>query len=162
MRCGLQWRRLLTILLPAVLVFGACTDMDSGLGVFSVPNVGATESAFLEDGHPVFVVHDLDGTIHVIEAISTHIVEDQMAWCPSSRTIDDVFHGARWDAQGRYVSGPAPTNLGSYEFEVSDGESELTVLAYVQPPPRSESPDGMAGPSCVDGGYQTHPFHETD
>lgn len=161
-RSGVRSRVAMAFLILSSLVVGACAKTVSDLGILSVPDVGETDASFLDDGHPVFVVHDVDGTIHVVEAVSTHIVEDQMGWCPSSRTIDDVFHGARWDAKGRYVSGPAPTNLGTYRFEVSDEGSEVTVLAYVEPSPRSESPDGMAGPDCVvGGGYQIHPFYET-
>jgi len=155
-------RRLLASIPLVLVILGGCTSADSDPNFLAIPDVGGTRAAFLEDGHPVFVVHDLDGTIHVIDAISTHIAEDQMAWCPSSRTIDDVFHGARWDPQGRYVSGPGPTDLGRYIFELADGESALTVSAYLEPTLRSESSVGMAGPSCVDSDYQIHPFHETE
>ncbi len=141
------------------LAVAACSESDAGLGVLAVPAVGDTNAAELADGHPVFVVHDLDGTVYVIDAISPHIAMDQMAWCPTSRTIDDVFHGARWDAQGRYVSGPGPTDLGRYTFEVADAGTSMIVQEYVEPAPRSTVSDGMAGPSCVDGGYQVHPFH---
>ncbi len=144
-----------------VVVDAATDDSDGGLlAVLDVPSLGDTESAFLRDGHPVFVVHDLDGTVIVIEAVSTHLPDDRMAWCPSSRTIDDVPHGARWDAQGRYVSGPGPRDLGRYEIEVIEGQEELEVVAYVEPPPRSQSPDGRAGPLCVDGGYEVHPYYD--
>lgn len=148
--------------LVVVLIASACTDTSEGLGVFSVPEIGETEPGLLEDGHPVFVVHDLDGSVYVVEAVSTHIVDDHMAWCPSSRTINDVFHGALWDAQGRYVSGPGASDLGSYRIDLSNGESELTVVAYVEPLPRSESSDGTSGPACVADRYQIHPFYETD
>jgi len=144
-----------------VVVDAATDDSDGGLlAVLDVPSLGDTESAFLRDGHPVFVVHDLDGTVMVIEAVSTHLPDDRMAWCPSSRTIDDVPHGARWDAQGRYVSGPGPRDLGRYEIEVIEGQEELEVVAYLESPPRSQSPDGRAGPLCVTG-YEVHPYYET-
>lgn len=151
----------LAIVLLTTLLSG-CTETSAGLGVVRAPEVGEVEAAYLSDGHPVFVVGDLDGTIHVVDAISTHLIGDQMAWCPSSRTIDDVFHGARWDPTGRYVSGPGRTDLGYYEFELSDDASELTVSAYIRPTSRTESPVGVSGNSCVDGGYQVHPFHDTN
>lgn len=143
-----------------ILLLGRGTPPGSGsLGTLPVPALGETEPEFLDDGHPVFVVHDLDGSVYVIDAISTHIRLDQMAWCPSSRTIDDVFHGSRWDARGRYLHGPGPTDLGSYTFEMTGGGRRVMVMDYVEPQPRSEVSDGMAGPPCVDGGYQIHPFH---
>ena len=70
-----------------LVVVDAATDDSNGglLAVLDVPSLGDTESAFLRDGHPVFVVHDLDGTVMVIEAVSTHLPDDRMAWCPSRR-----------------------------------------------------------------------------
>lgn len=152
------------VVVVAVVVSVAIDDSGSDdrlLAVLDVPSRGDTEAAFLADGHPVFVVHDWDGTVVVIEAVSAHLPDDTMAWCPSSRTIDDVPHGARWDPQGRYVSGPGPRNLGRYEIAVIEGREELEVVAYVDPPLRSESPVGMAGPSCFDGGYEIHPYYDT-
>jgi hypothetical protein len=154
------------VLVVAVFVLLNLGSDDSpsprGLGVLAVPEVGETDPGLLDDGHPVFVVHDLDGTVVVIEAVSTHLTDDAMAWCPSSRTIDDVFHGARWDARGRYMAGPGPKNLGSYDIQLVDDQHELVVVAYVDPPPRSQSPDGMAGPGCFEGGYEIHPYHGGD
>jgi Rieske Fe-S protein len=142
------------------LLVGACSGDDRGFGVLDVPEVGGVEPGSLRDGHPVFVVHHPDGSIHVVEAISAHLEDDTMAWCPSSRTIDDVPHGSRWDAKGRYVSGPSPTDLGTYRIDVaSDGET-VVVLAYVEPAPRSTISDGVAGPTCIDGGYEIHPAYD--
>ena len=118
------------IVVVAVVVSVASDDSasdDGLLAVFDVPSIGDTESAVLLDGHPVFVVHDLDGTVMVIEAVSARLDDDPMAWCPSSRTIDDVPHGARWDAQGRYVSGPGPTDLGRYEVRISEDKDAIRV-----------------------------------
>ncbi len=139
------------LLLTLSLLLVACTESD--LGTFPVPELGQTEPGRLDNGRPVFVVHDVDGTLDVIEAVSTHLPDDLVGWCPSSRTIDDVFHGARWDAHGRYVAGPGPENLGRYTFEMDDSGTELTVISYVPPSARTESPVGMSGPSCADGGY---------
>ncbi|MGI9648889.1 MAG: ubiquinol-cytochrome c reductase iron-sulfur subunit [Acidimicrobiia bacterium] len=150
--------------LVAVVVSVSSDDSGSDdglLAVLEVPLLGETESGSLRDGRPVFVVHDLDGTVVVVEAVSAHLPDDSMAWCPSSRTIDDVVHGARWDAQGRYVAGPGRTNLGRYDIEVADGQEELEVRAYIDPPPRSHSSKATTGSSCVDGGYEIHPFYET-
>lgn len=165
----MRWSVRIALLLGvalAVLVVVILTDLASddsastdGLAVLSIPDLAETVPALLNDGHPVFVVHDLDGTVFVVEAVSTHLIDDVMAWCPSSRTIDDVPHGARWDAQGRYVAEPGPSDLGSYETQLLDNQRELVVVAYVVPPPRSEDSDGMTGPGCFEGGYETHPYY---
>ena len=147
--------------LVVVLALAGCNDTDRGLGVLSVPAAGDTEAAELDDGHPVFVVHDPDSGVHVLEAVSTHLVDQHMAWCPTSRTIDDLFHGSRWDTQGRYVAGPAPKDLGRYEFDIQPDGERLVVLSYVEPAPRSESSSGMAGPTCFETeNYEKHPFYD--
>jgi hypothetical protein len=133
-----------------------------GLGEFSVPAVGATEPGLLHDGHPVFVSHDLDGTVSVIDGISTHNVADWMGWCPSSRTIEDIFHGARWDAQGRYMSGPGPSDLGLYDYEVAADDGSLVVTEYLGTSPRTQSPTDPTGPQCAEGGYEVHPYHDAN
>ncbi len=53
---------------------------DGLLAVLGVPDLADTASGFLLDGHPVFVVGDLDGTVMVIEAVSAHLPDDPMAW----------------------------------------------------------------------------------
>ncbi len=157
--------RFRVLLIGGSLVFAvamaACTSGSTGLADLAIPEVGEVEAGFLDDGHPVFVIHDMDGSVHVVEAISTHIKEDTMAWCPTSRTIEDVFHGAIWDPWGRYVAGPGASDLGTYEFEVIEGRSELTVTAYVEPAPRSIVSSGVEGPRCAAiAEYEVHPFFE--
>ena len=144
----------------AAVVVASMADDDApiGLGVVPVPTAGSTEPGELHDGHPVFVAHDLDGTVTVLDAISTHLAADPMGWCATSRTIDDIPHGARWDAQGRYVSGPAPTDLGSYEYVIDQRSQEIVVLVYVAPQERSSSPLDTITYWCGEhGGYEVHP-----
>ncbi|MBT8192120.1 MAG: hypothetical protein KJP22_01865 [Acidimicrobiia bacterium] len=127
--------------------------------VLSVPNLGETAAAVLSDGHPVFVVHDLDGSVEVIEAVSTHLPDDPMGWCPTARTIDDVAHGARWDPQGRYESGPGATDLGRYQIEIAEDSQTVEVVAYIEPSSKSDTSAGLKGPWCDIGGYQIHSYY---
>jgi hypothetical protein len=146
--------------LIAAVVFAAIDDDDSslGLGVFAVPTIGSTEMKNLHDGYPVFVTHDLDGTISVLDAMSSNLPSDPMGWCATSRTIDDIRRGARWDAQGRYVSGPASNDLSAYEFVIDERFQEIVVLIYVSPRERSSSPLDTITYWCAEhGGYETHP-----
>ena len=151
----------LAIGVMVVAVVVALTDDDDdpiGLGVLPEPALGSTESGVLHDGRPVFVAHDLDGTISVLDATSTHLATNPMGWCATSRTIDDIFRGARWDAQGRYVSGPAPTDLGSYEYVIDGRSQDIVVLMYVSPQERTSSPLDTITNWCAEhGGYEIHP-----
>ena len=46
-------------------------------------------------------------------------------------------------------------------LEVIEDQEELEVVTYVDSPPRSQSPDGTAGPGSFDGGYEVHPYYDT-
>ena len=143
------------------LAVAACSESDAGLGVLSVPAVGETQAAELDDGHPVFVVNDPDSGVHVLEAVSTHQSGSHMAWCPTSRTIDDLFHGSKWDSKGRYWAGPAPRDLGRYEFDIQADGERLVIRSYLEPAPRSEDSSGAVGPSCFEtDNYEKHPFYD--
>jgi Protein of unknown function (DUF4232) len=84
--------------------------------IFDVPPAGTVAPALLSDGRPVFVVH-LEGGVGVVDAGSTDRpwgIGALVAWCPSSRTFDDLFHGARWSAAGSHLTGPADGDLTIY------------------------------------------------
>ncbi len=121
----------------------------AGLGAFPIPAVGEAIPGRLYDGHPVFVTHDLDGTITVVESVSTHLPDDPLGWCEKDRTIDDIAHSARWDAQGRYVGGPAATDLGTYQHMIDDQSGQIIVLLYEPPQTRTKSPIDIAADSCI-------------
>jgi hypothetical protein len=125
------------------------------LGVVDVPALGEVAPANLADGRPVFVVHHDDGTVEVIDAFSTHVpwgLAKLVAWCPTSRTFDDVFHGAKWNEDGAYILGPAPTGLATYRSTiVQDGRVLVGPAIPPAPRPSSSREAQPPGPFC------THP-----
>lgn len=123
----------------------------------TVPAIGDTVGDFLVDGTPVFVVHSVDGSVHVVEAVSTHLTDDPMGWCAATRTIEDVAHGAKWDETGRYVAGPARSDLGTFELGLSDEFSDVEVRSYLPAVGRSD-PGAISGESCEQSGLMhLHP-----
>ena len=109
-----------------------------GLGVLDVPPLGQVAPANLADGRPVFVVHQVDGTAEVIDGYSTHVpygIAKLVAWCSTSRTFDDVFHGSKWNDGGTYLMGPAPTGLATYQSTMQP-DGRLWVGARIPPSPR--------------------------
>jgi hypothetical protein len=116
------------VFVGAAVVFGLFDGQDLETDKLVVPAVGETTGDFLADGTPVFVVHALDGSIRVVEAVSTHLPDDPMGWCAATRTIEDVAHGAKWDETGSYVAGPARSDLGTFEL---DGRMTSPKLRWV-------------------------------
>jgi hypothetical protein len=119
--------------------------------VLNVPPVGQAAPANLADGRPVFVVHQADGTVGVIDGISTHVpfgLAKLNVWCRSSQLFEDLFHGSKWTQDGDYVLGPAPTGLVTYETTMlPDGQVEVgTAIAAV--PRSSDSSFQPRGPFC--------------
>jgi hypothetical protein len=126
-------------------------SVPGALGVLVVPPSGQVTPANLDDGRPVFVVHRGDGTVEVVDAFSTHDpggLGKLTAWCPSSRTFDDPFHGSKWDEDGSYLLGPAPTGLVTYETTVRN-DGRVVVGSAVPPAARDSIPtEHVAGPFC--------------
>ena len=156
-----RWGPVLAFAAVAVVFFLATaiyqeTRPRPPLAVFDIPPGGIVEAAYLDDGSPVFVIH-LGGFVTVVSAVSTHGADGRMAWCPTSRTVDDWDYGSKWDPQGRYVAGPAPTDLAAFEIETNLDLRTVTVVKEIEPAGRSER-QTLAGPPCdLAGGYLYHP-----
>jgi len=111
-----------------------------------VPALGDAAAVFLADGRPVFIVS-------VVDAFSTHTpfgVGTLVGWCAATRTFDDLQHGSTFDEHGRYILGPAPSGLVT--FETTDlGTTPATeqVGARQLPAPRTELGTPFSGPPCM-------------
>lgn len=118
-----------------------------------MPPIGDAAAAFLADGRPVFVVHHEDGTVSVVDAVSTHTpfgVGTLVSWCDASRTFDDLRHGSTFDEQGRYILGPAPTGLVIFEAtELGTTPPTVRVGARQLPEPRTDVGTPLSGPPCT-------------
>jgi hypothetical protein len=96
-------------------------------------------------------VHHKDGSLSVIDGISTHVpwgLAKAVTWCSTSRTFEDVYHGSKWTEDGVYMLGPAPTGLATYETNVV-GDGTVEVGAQLAPSPRGTATDFTPpGPFC--------------
>lgn len=113
----------------------------------------------LESGRPVFVVVD-DAGVVVVDAVSTHLDHDWVAWCPTSGTFRET-HGGMWDRAGGYVGGPPRTNLGRYAIDVDrvDGELYIEIIGYDEPHTRSSLTQARLGAFCAEEELELHPFY---
>jgi RNA polymerase sigma-70 factor (ECF subfamily) len=158
-------RRALTIAIASLVAIAAVAllwialrplrddkPVPGALGVLEAPPVGEVAPGNLEDGRPVFVVHREDGIVEVIDAFSTHDpggLGKLIAWCPSSRGFEDPFHGSKWDENGSYLLGPAPTGLATYEATVRN-DGRVVVGSTIPPAGRDSVPtEHIAGPYCA-------------
>jgi Rieske Fe-S protein len=103
---------------------GTRTVIAADGNVLPRPDAGTVVPGALNDGTRVFTVAHESGAITVVEAVSTHvtIAVKQIGWCQRAGTFEDEWHGSRWDDHGRYVFGPAPTDLNTFAVSV-DGDS---------------------------------------
>jgi hypothetical protein len=128
---------------------------DAGASILDAPPISKVAAANLADGRPVFVVHHEDGSLSVIDGISTHRpwgLAYAVTWCSSSRTFDDVYHGSKWTEDGVYMIGPAPTGLVTYETTVL-GDGSVRVGSQLEPSPRGTHSDFKpTGPFCDGSG----------
>ncbi|HEV2889041.1 MAG TPA: hypothetical protein VGX28_01560 [Frankiaceae bacterium] len=85
--------------------------------VVSAPDAPGIAFELLDDGTRVYVVRHPDGTVTVLDTVSTHRpygAAKQVGWCPGEHGFQDPQHGSRWDEYGRYSFGPAPADLAYY------------------------------------------------
>ncbi len=100
-----------------------------------LPPAGSVSPEFLDPTRPVFVVHDLDGGVSVLDAHSPHAATQKLlAWCEAGAAFIDVQHGSTFNRSGQYTFGPSPTSMAAYRAEVSDGT--VIVGAPTGAPPR--------------------------
>lgn len=93
----------------------------AGSNVLDVPPRGEADAAFLADGRPVFVVHNSDGSITVVDGFSPHRawgIRQLVVWCPTNY-FASWPDGSYFDRYGTWRGGrPAQPGLASFSFAV--------------------------------------------
>lgn len=118
-----------------------------------LPPAGSVAADYLPDGTPVWVVAYDDGTAGVFEATSTHRAYGlawAVGWCEEKDAFIDYWGASRWDKHGRYVGGPAPSDLTSYEIVVIE-EGSVAVDGRMVAPRRTYVGTGPLGGVCTEG-----------
>lgn len=131
--------------------------------VLELPDRGEVAAEYLTDGTPVFVVHDDDGTVHVVEAVSTHHPDgarNALIYCRSSGWFEELQHGEKFARDGVWLTGPAPADLPTYEVLATKDDSVQVgdrVVPDGRSQPASHDPDtaehSARGPSCDESTY---------
>ncbi len=134
-------------------LFGAERDPHDAL---LLPPAGEVAAAFVDD-RPVFVVHDYDGSVRVLDGVSPHAPDPDrpklVAWCRSSEAFEDLWHGARFTRDGDWVGGPGPTGLAAYAIvERTDAWVRVEGRGPAPPRPEHDLDWEPAGPACAELG----------
>lgn len=94
----------------------------AGSDVVRVPPRGEAAAVFMSDGHPVFVVHQRDGLVIAVDALSPRRdwgIEQMVAWCPARSYFVSWPDGSFFTRAGAWAAGrPAPPGLRAVAFDV--------------------------------------------
>lgn len=119
-------------------------------GTLAIPPPGTARALFLDDGRPVYVVADDDGTPVVLDAQGGHVPSGAghlVAWCPATQFFEDLFSGGAYTADGRRIDGPSPSGLLRYGVEAVPERPDL--LAVTTTTQRLGDAGDTADPSSV-------------
>lgn len=119
--------------------------------VLPLPAPGEVSPEFLRDGTPVFVAHESDGRVFVVEADTGRggAVRILVGYCRSSGGYEEPLGGSRYDRAGHWSGGPSPRGLVPRGARV-EGD-RVRVGARGEPPARdavSALSDGPRGDWC--------------
>lgn len=84
-----------------------------------------TGATLLEHGHRLAVYRDEHGRCHRFRAACTHL-GGVVAWNEAEKSWDCPCHGARFDALGRVIAGPAIADLEKYDEPEGDEAPEIS------------------------------------
>jgi nitrite reductase/ring-hydroxylating ferredoxin subunit len=113
-------------------------DWFRGGDVSSIEDIAPGEGAVLRKGlHMIAAYRDEAGICHMRSATCTHL-RGVVHWNPGEKTWDCPCHGSRFDAYGRVLNGPAPSDLKSLEEppkheEPREEPTERTPLQATEP-----------------------------
>lgn len=146
---GDPWGAVRAITTPGIM--SAIRPLPSGeaVTVIPLPALGEVVAAEVQ-GEPVFVVHEADGQVHVLDARSPHAPEfpEVLAWCETSGMFEDLWHGAMFSPAGWWIAGPAASGMTPYD--TAPAGDAVRVFDRLEPLDKQARPDDLPdpGPRC--------------
>lgn len=143
----------IVLLLLVALLAGIARSVLVGDGgrTLAVPPPGEVVASFVA-GDPVFVVHDEDGDLRVLDAVDAYLPDDPMVlvFCADSDTFEDLRFGSRYTRRGGWMGGPSPVGMASYEV-VERRDEQVVIGERGDPPAREDADRGevVIPPSCI-------------
>ncbi len=74
----------------------------------------------------VYIVRKEDGSVDVFSNVCTHL-GCHVTWQDDSRQYSCPCHDARFDIEGKIVSGPPPRPMNKYETQIVDGKLSIRL-----------------------------------
>lgn len=72
-----------------------------------------------------------------------------LVWCRSAGVFEDLWHGSMFDFSGRWITGPAPTNMARYEvLERRGGRVFVGDKQTASDHPAQSRDYDLSGPRC--------------
>lgn len=139
---------------PAPMIDQVQDTAPAGTTVLPLPPAGEVTAAHA-NGRPVFVVHDEDGDVRVLDAISPHPGDGMhglkvLGYCARSGWFEDLWHGSKFAGNGAWVGGPAPYGLAEHTV-VAITAKTVTIGPMAAAPARGEREgEEPTGESCTD------------
>jgi len=145
----------------AFIFGGIATPVRGDRATFDVPAAGQTTAAILDDGLPVFVVHDPVTGIAVLDARVRRpgsTIGVLVAWCPPGRTFTDPASGSVYAPDGELISGPSTTGLVAFTIRPVgvDKASQVIVGSDTTIQDRASSTGGRSPDVCPGDAWVTH------
>lgn len=135
------------VLLVAIVAFVASSGSRS-TATLVLPPAGQVAAGAVGDV-PVFVTHATDGTVYVLDARSPHDVFPKvLAWCRPAAVFEDLWHGSIFDAAGRWIGGPAPTDMTTYPI-LQRTSTQVRVGQPASAPARSVEASDVQEPAGI-------------
>ena len=131
---------------------GQEVDVTDEAGVVARPERGRAASALLSDGTPVWVVHHLDGSVDVLDAVTPgEGTGSVVSWIQLGRRFSGG--GVMWDEYGRRLDGPRSGDLAARALRV---EGQMVVVG--QPLAETRLGDPVSGVLVGPLGARTSPL----
>ncbi|HVM20721.1 MAG TPA: hypothetical protein VM307_12250 [Egibacteraceae bacterium] len=123
-----EGRRLLAALILSAAVFAVTAVVAPSLNAGTAVRAGPPGSVIPQwiGATPVWVATQRDGRTTVVEALNPRLwmgMTERVGWCESQGQFIAFYDASRFDIEGGYAFGPAPTGLARFPVLSRSGDS---------------------------------------
>ena len=138
---------------------GIATPLRGDRAVLDVPAPGTASATMLDDGRPVFVATDVDGTVSVLDAAQPTPrgrLGSLVAWCAEAGIFVSPRDGSRYSSSGELLDGPGERGLLAFASRAAAEDPARVVVGSDSEARDQASPPVTAAPATCDDGLVVH------